>query len=367
MNTRTIATIIVLAAAAVTPLTAQQSPVFRPGEIWPDTNGVPINAHGGGVLHHEGVYYWFGEHKVGGDAGNYAQVGVAVYASKDLYHWEDKGIALKVSEDPASDITKGCILERPKVIHNPKTGKFVMWFHLEMKGKGYSAARAGVAVADKVTGPYVFKESFRLNAGKWPKDVAEGTAMPGDGIWKRDLQGGQMSRDMTLFVDDDGKAYHITASEDNKTLHISRLTDDFLRSSGEYVRVFPGESHEAPAIFKHRGKYWMFSSHCTGWSPNPGRLSSADSIWGPWQSHGTPCVGPEDRLKTTFDSQSTFVIPVAGKPGAFIFMADRWRPKNAIDGRYVWLPVEFGDDGKPTIREHGSWDLSIFDNTRSGR
>ena len=38
---------------------------FRPGEVWPDTDGQAINAHGGGVLHHQGVYYWYGELKRG--------------------------------------------------------------------------------------------------------------------------------------------------------------------------------------------------------------------------------------------------------------------------------------------------------------
>jgi alpha-galactosidase len=39
---------------------------FRPGELWPDDNGVHINAHGGGVLYHGGTYYWYGEHKIEG-------------------------------------------------------------------------------------------------------------------------------------------------------------------------------------------------------------------------------------------------------------------------------------------------------------
>ena len=43
---------------------------FHPGELWPDNNGVHINAHGGGILFDGGVYYWFGEHKIAGDAGN---------------------------------------------------------------------------------------------------------------------------------------------------------------------------------------------------------------------------------------------------------------------------------------------------------
>ena len=52
------------------------------------------------------------------------------------------------------------------------------------------------------------------------------------------------------FVDDDGRAYHIHASEDNGTLHISQLSEDFLGPAGKYVRVFPGRFHEAPSIFK---------------------------------------------------------------------------------------------------------------------
>ena len=44
---------------------------------------------------------------------------------------------------------------------------------------------------------------------------------------KRDLEGGQMSRDMTLYVDDDGIAYHIYSSEENLTLQIAQLTDDY--------------------------------------------------------------------------------------------------------------------------------------------
>ena len=40
---------------------------FHPGEVWMDDHGVPINAHGGGILLHNGIYYWFGEHKIQGD------------------------------------------------------------------------------------------------------------------------------------------------------------------------------------------------------------------------------------------------------------------------------------------------------------
>lgn len=109
-------TLILLGFAATSTFAADAGlGKFRPGELWPDDKGVPINAHGGGILLHEGVYYWFGEHKIEGDAGNVAQVGVHVYSSRDLVHWRDTGIALPVSDDPKSEIVKGCIVERPKV------------------------------------------------------------------------------------------------------------------------------------------------------------------------------------------------------------------------------------------------------------
>jgi len=332
---------------------------FRPGQIWPDNNGVHINAHGGGILSHDGVYYWFGEHKIAGEAGNVSHVGVHVYSSRDLYNWDDRGIALAVSSDPSSDIVAGSVIERPKVIYNRKSNQFVMWFHLELVGKGYDAARCGVAVSDTPIGPYRYIDSFRLCPGVWPVNAAEADKAPGTKL-ARDFEGGQMSRDMTLYVDDDGRAYQFSASEDNETLHIYLLSEDYLRPSDTYVRRLPGRSNEAPAVFKSRGRYFMISSDCTGWNPNAARLAVADSILGEWTELPNPCIGTPEEVAITFESQSTFVLPVEGKPDAFIFMADRWRPDDAIDGRYVWLPIRF-ENGVPCINWLDEWDLSVFD------
>ncbi len=365
------------------PLRAQ----FIPVEIWPDDRGVHINAHGGGVLFHGGRYYWFGEHKIAGAAGNAAHVGVHAYSSTDLYNWKDEGIALAVSDDPGSDIVRECVIERPKVIFHPGSGRFIMWFHLEMKGQGYQAARVGVAVAEQPAGHYTFLHSFRPNAGYWPDNataaqkaaLADPAAMAaldtlkfngGDNpevpqlpVLARDFAGGQMARDMTLFVDDDGAAYHLCASEENSTLHISRLRDDFLATSGRYVRVFENRWHEAPAVCKHGGRYWMISSGCTGWAPNPARSAVADSIWGPWTELGNPAVGvnPQNGLgpEQTFGGQSTFLLPVQGQKDAFIALFDLWRPQDAIDGRHLWLPVRFTPD-RITVEWRDRWDLRVF-------
>nr|WP_319401480.1 glycoside hydrolase family 43 protein [uncultured Carboxylicivirga sp.] len=348
---------------------------FKPGTHFLDNDSVHINAHGGGILFSKGKYYWFGEFKTAGEGGNTAKVGVSCYSSKDLYNWENEGIALKVVNEQGSDIEKGCVIERPKVIYNDFTHEFIMWFHLELKGKGYSAARTGLAVSDKVTGPYTFVRSLRPNANIWPEsypDTLKNYAYSDTLKWwtpawykaidkglfvQRDLESGQMSRDMTLFVDDDGTAYHIHSSEDNLTIHISELSKDYTDFTGKYIRIFPAGHNEAPALFKKDDNYYLMTSGCTGWDPNAARMFKASSIWGPWEAIGNPCVGKDADL--TFHSQSTFILPVNGQKNAFIYMGDRWNPKNPTDGRYVWLPIEFNDD-KPVIRWRNEWDLSVF-------
>lgn len=314
---------------------------FKPGEIWLDTAGKPINAHGGGVMFHRGTYYWYGEHKEGPTTqpestkswgGTRTEVvGIHGYSSQDLLHWRDEGVVLRaVTDDPRHDLHTSKVLERPKVVFNSKTNKFVMWMHVE--SEDYSAARAGVAIADRPTGPFTYLNSVRPE--------------------------GQMSRDQTLFQDDDGKAYRIYASENNQTTYISLLSDDYLSHSGTFVRAFIKRSMEAPSICKVGGKYYLIGSGCTGWAPNAARASVADHVMGPWTELGNPCEG--DGADRTFGGQSTYLLPVVGKPGAVIFMADIWKQHDLPDSRYVWLPISFAD-GKPHIRWLASWDLSVFD------
>ena len=346
------------------------------GGEWKDNTGRHINAHGGCIINYKGTYCWYGENRSSGNT-LYSSKGVSCYTSKDLQNWTNKGVVLPVSNDTCSDIQEGCIIERPKVVYNKKTKEFVMWFHLELRGMGYKSARAGVAVSDTPLGPFRFVSSGRINAGILPKDFIEADTTelrqrlcePAFNTWWtpswyrqiergmfmiRDLQGGQMARDMTIFIDDDGKAYHIYASEDNLTLHIAELTDDYLRHTGLYVRVAMGEQNEAPTIFKKDGVYWMITSGCTGWAPNAARLFRAKNIMGPWERLSNPCRG--DGANKTFGAQGAYIFKIEKVKekkifdGAdYVFMADMWRPKKITDSRYLWIPIRF-EDGKPTLR-----------------
>ena len=316
--------------------TSHKYTAITPGVEWLDTNNEKINAHGGGILYHEGIYYWYGECKSdstywnpnvpGWECYRTEAGGVNCYSSKDLLNWKYEGLVLQPEmSDTQSDLHPSKVLERPKVIYNDKTKKFVMWLHVD--SDDYNKAAAGVAVSDSPTGVFTYLGSMHPN--------------------------GQISRDMTLFKDDDGKAYHIYSSEQNSTLYISLLSDDYLKPSGTFTRNFAGKFREAPAVFKHNGLYYVISSGCTGWSPNEAEYAVATQILGPWTVKGNPCVGKD--ADKTFYGQSTHVLPIQGKKDAYIAMFDEWNKTDLIHSTYIWLPIQFREDGSMAIQWLDSW------------
>lgn len=323
---------------------------FHPGLEWLDTNGKPINAHGGGVVFYKGVYYWYGEHKIEGKSENeFADGGIHCYSSRDLINWKDEGVVLSVDyQDDKSDIAYGCILERVKVVYNEKTKKFIAYFKLYLKGVGYEISNVGVAIADRPNGPFTYSHKF--------------------------LGGGSVkgSGDFCMFKDHDGSLYHFTVRKPDKTFVIGKLQDDYLYTIPNSYKVPKGvEAHtEAPAVLFRNGKYFLLGSGSTGWKPNPARSFVADSINGIYQNIGNPTkginpitgLGPEK----SFGGQISFIIKVEGKKDAYIAMYDVWEPEMPIKGKYIWLPLIF-KNGVPVIEWRDSWDLSFFDSKSKHR
>ena len=323
---------------------------FRPGEVWLDTDGKPIQAHSGGILLRDGTYYWYGEDKTLGDRN---RTGIACYSSKDMHRWRREGLALPKEAMPPQFRDEG-IVERPKVLYNAKTRKYVMWMHLD--DPSYCVASAGIATSDQPTGPFAFRKQMRPIHDDFNYKA---------GSPDRQKEMGGTLRDMNLFLDDDGAAYVFYASEGNNTMYVVRLDDEFLGpqtptvQGKTWARIFVGQTREAPAPFKCNGRYFVITSGCSGWAPNAASYAVAQNILGPWQTKGNPCVG--QGANTTFRAQSTFVLPVPNKPNRFIFLADRWNERKLQDSRYVWLPLKVQDDGTLTLTWHDKWDMSVFD------
>lgn len=300
-------------------LQAQQQWI-QPGEVWPDADGNHIQAHGGGIMKVGKTYYWYGEERRKGL--DTAKRFVSCYSSKDLRNWKFEGDVLQLA-DP-EHLGPHWVCERPKVFHNPRTQKYVMYFHLD--NSRYKLARVGVCISDKPTGPFQYLKSFRPL--------------------------GHESRDIGQFVDDDGTPYLIF--EDRPFgFHIAALSDDYLDVVKEICLV--PKKMEGGALVHYQGLYYFVGSYLTGWDPNPNQYATAPSLSGPWTDLKN--VAPTETK--TYGSQSTLLLKVTGtKDTTVIFMGDIWKPRTQWDSRYLWMPLEIGN-GKAWLPKPRPWRINI--------
>lgn len=293
-------------------------------------------------------------------------------AALDKLLWD-----LKALYGDGSNPTKtSCVFERPKMIYNAKTKRWVIWFHADGPKYGdedtatYSKAKGGVAISttSDPAGPYKYLGSFRLNTG-------DNSGNPG------------MLRDMNLYTDEgkdennDGveDAYLVYASDENTDMTISLLDSTYTKlakpiseeqrgtsvKDGDTYNTVSWDSRESPAPVKWNGRYYIIYSHTTGWAPNQNEymVSEGDNIMGPYSNGGVPFVagdGYEQSPSNSFYTQSSSVIPVDPEKGLFIYWGDRWfNPDTGADisqSRYVMTPIQFSGD-KLRVIPRGDWTL----------
>jgi len=347
---------------------------FYPGQVWLDTNGKRIQAHGGSIIVVDGVYYWYGENKEFTDGTNKIWTwGVRAYSSTDLYNWKDEGLIIPPDEnDPTSPLHPTAQLDRPHIIYNKRTKKYVCWIKV-MKPDGTQAST--VLTADKFLGPYtiVTKDLYPLNMS---------------------------AGDFDLVVAPDGKAYYYFERVHSETI-CADLTADYTNVTGYYSthfpRPYPPYVREATAHFMRDFKHYLVTSGTTGYLPNPSEIAVGDTWHGPYTVLGNP--HPDDESKTSYHSQITSVFKVPGKKDLYIALADRWAPqdmdleydvyeqvyvsifsgkplseeikakmkkgtgdrgRNTSISDYVWLPFVFDGD-VPTLPWRDSWSLDEFE------
>lgn len=332
---------------------------FSHGEInefiqWHDTDKSIINASDGGIIYFEGKYHWYGlalrplPMKSGPYGGQMTDTGVVMYESTDLLNWKYEGVILDVSNDPDSILFAPLRFERPKIIYNEKTKKFVLWCHFVKypgdHGKGCGDSDVGLAVCDTVNGKYEW-----LGFSK-PID---------DKGWVRD---------MTVYKDFDGSAYLIydrhTAAQipDSKTgelkedrcLYVVKLSDDYLSFTDTYSRIESAKWREAPAIVFKNGYYYIVTSGLTGWQTNQAKAFRTTHLLSEWEDIGDPCI--DDASHTTFNTQSTYAFTVEGTDTQ-IMMFERHNTSNFKECSYVWLPVQFNSDNTISLHYKKEWTL----------
>lgn len=294
-----------------------------PALVWLDDRGRHIQAHGGAVIEVDGEYFWFGEDRSPDNEPGTSCV--ACYSSTDLMNWRFRNqVFVGRNPDQVDGLWQ---IERPKVYHNRRTGRFVMYLHMDGQAPGnwsrYSLARVGVAVCDTVDGNYEYVRSFRPL--------------------------GKESRDIGQFIDDDGQAYLIFECRPEKGFHIARLSDDYM--DVEESVAFIQAPIEGGAIVKHEGLYYCLGSHLTGWWPNANQYCVAERLEGPW-SELRHLAHPET---LTYGSQSTFLLKIVGsETTSVIYMGDVWRPYELGDSRYLWYPLAIGG-GEMSLKPVKGW------------
>lgn len=292
---------------------------FYPGQTWLDTEGKRIQAHGGSVIYIDGTYYWYGENKekTDGKSGIWTW-GIRCYASNDLYNWEDKGLIIEPDlTDENSPLHPTAMIDRPHIIYNRYTGKYVCWLKIMNKDGTQSET---ILTADHILGPYaIVRKNLR------PLGMSAG--------------------DFDLVVAGDGKAYYYFERVHSELI-CADLTEDYTDVTGYYSTHFPQPYppyvREAPAYFERKGLHYIITSGTTGYLPNPSEIAVAKTFHGPFTVLGDP--HPFDPSHTSYHSQISCVFKVEEKEDIYIAMADRWAPE------YMDIPYE----------RYGNWFARYF-------
>jgi len=266
-------------------------PPDPPGIAFIDTDGKPVDAHGGGIIKECDTFYLHGEYFLSTTTNNDFN-GFSMYSSKDLATWKNEGIILP--QQPSGQLGPNRKGERPHIIKCPATGEFVLYAH--SADETYHADKEVVyATSSTVDEPYTFRGSLLSATGA----IAAHS-------------------DMSALTDGPN-AYVVTESGWVYTL----ASDCHSWVSAKQYGAVNGTTggSEAPTVFKAGSTYYWIGSDKTGWRANDNFYSTAPAMTGPWTYRGY--VAPEGAK--TWMSQTTWVGPVMGSQGTvYVFWGDHW-------------------------------------------
>ncbi len=293
-----------------------------PGAVWRDTAGHLIQAHGGCIIKQGDEFYLFGE-----DYSRHNKPDrryIDCYRSADLIHWHNCGAVVRLKNPDLRLFTNNWILQRPKVLYNRFTHRYVMYAHID--GRGYSLARVAVFISRTIAGHYRYLRSFRPL--------------------------GHQSRDIGMYQARNGKAYLLF--EDRPSgFRIAELSLNYLHVKKNICLIH--QHLEGLGLVHYHGLYYVVGSHLTGWGPNPDVYATARSLRGPWSKFRN--IAPP-RTKT-YHSQSGFLLKITGtRRTAFIYMGDRWNPRELWNSRYIWMPLQIGN-GRLWLPKPRCWRINV--------
>jgi len=289
------------------------------GKLWKTTTGATVQAHAPGFVRVGDIWYMCGENRT-----SQWNPDVNLYSSTDLKTWKFEKNIIQ-NGVTTSELGRSRMIERPKLLYNAKTGKYVVWCHYE--SGNYGASEAACFECDSVNGAYKYVWSGR------PLSIK--------------------SRDCNVFQDTDGTAYFISTTEENQHLGLFRLSDDY-HEAVEHTQLFSWQSREAPAIVKMpNGRYFMFSSACSGWDPNQCKMSYTNNLKSGW----TSLVNVGNNI--AYDTQAAAILEIKGtKATTYLYVGDRWQDPGLPESKIIIFPISFNGTSC-TFKYHERFDINF--------
>lgn len=99
---------------------------------------------------------------------------------------------------------------------------------------------------------------------------------------------------------------------------------------------------------KLNGRYYMFGSHLSGWTPNDNVYTTSTSITGPWSSWAIFAQSGS----LTYQSQTNYVLNLSDNEA--FYLGDRWVSTDLGSSTYIWLPLNISGTSA-TMPYFSSW------------
>ena len=201
----------------------------------------------------EGDTLWlFAGHDAAGNQTNYVMRDWLLYSTTDMKHWTEYPSPLNISEFKWAK-SKQAYAGHPA----KRNGKY--YFYVSTNWCGI-----GVAVADKITGPY--------------KDALGKPLLTNNDCF--DSKHSWACIDPAIFIDDDNTPYIVWG---NRECYYAKLKDSMTEIDGPVHRINVPNFTEAAWMHKYNGKYYL--TYASEW-PEKIAYAVADQIGGPYTYMG---------------------------------------------------------------------------------
>lgn len=201
----------------------------------------------------EGDTLWlFAGHDMEGNQQNYIMRDWLLYSTTDMKHWTEYPSPLNI------EAFKWANSKQAYAGHVVKRGGKYYWY------VSTNWCGIGVAVSDKVTGPY--------------KDALGKPLLTNADCF--DSKHSWACIDPAILIDDDNTPYIIWG---NRECYIAKLKDNMTEIDGKVQRIDVPNFTEAPWLHKYNGKYYL--TYASEW-PEKIAYAMADNIMGPYKPMG---------------------------------------------------------------------------------